>query len=135
MEPVRIVRDFTKQARPRQGDPYIFIECVQTIFPVNGKATPLSPGATFEYEVPDMYGRPWAQMWEKYHEKNMEKPVNEDLFDFSNNKKWPLSRGLRRRLSRWPRRRRDGGAGVHRCRRTIRSRSSMRRRRGSSPAS
>jgi hypothetical protein len=34
-----------------------------------------------------MYGRPWAQMWEKYNEKNMERPVNEDLFDFSNNKK------------------------------------------------
>jgi hypothetical protein len=34
-----------------------------------------------------MYGRPWAQMWEKYNEQNMEKPVNEDLFDFSNPKK------------------------------------------------
>jgi len=87
VEPTRIVRTFTKQSNPDQGDPYMFIECVQTIYPVNGKATPLSPGATFQYEVPDMYGRPWAQMWEKYNEKNMEKPVNEDLFDFSNNKK------------------------------------------------
>ena len=33
----------------------------QTIFSVNGKNTPLTPGAKIEYEMPDMYGRPWAQ--------------------------------------------------------------------------
>jgi hypothetical protein len=86
VEPIRIVRHFNKLSGPDQGDPYTYIECVQTIFPVNGKATPLSPGATFNYEVPDMFGRPWAAMWEKYNEKNMEKPVNEDLFDFSKSK-------------------------------------------------
>jgi hypothetical protein len=85
VEPIRIVRDFDKASGPDQGDPYTYIECVQTIFPVNGKATPLSPGATFEYEVLDMFGRPWAKLWER-HEQNMEKPVNEDLFDFSNSK-------------------------------------------------
>ena len=86
VEPVRIIRNFNKLSGPDQGDGYTYIECVQTIFPVNGKATPLSPGATFTYEVPDMFGRPWAAMWEKYNEKNMEKPVNEDLFDFSKSK-------------------------------------------------
>ena len=83
VEPVRLVRNFEKLSNPDSGDPYTYIECVQTIFPVNGKATPKSPGATFEFEVPDMFGRPWARMWEKYNEKNMEKPVDEDLFDFS----------------------------------------------------
>jgi len=29
-----------------------------------------------------MFGRPWAQMWEKYSEKGMEKPKEEDIFDF-----------------------------------------------------
>ena len=87
VEPIRIVRTFNKASGPDEGAPHTYIECVQTIFPVNGKATPLSPGATFQYEVPDIYGRPWAQMWEKYNEQNMEKPVNEDLFDFSNPKK------------------------------------------------
>jgi hypothetical protein len=86
VEPVRIVRNFTKLSGPDQGDGYTYIDCVQTIFPVNGKATPLTPGATFTYEVPDMFGRPWAAMWEKYNEQNMEKPVNEDLFDFSKGK-------------------------------------------------
>ena len=45
----------------------------------------ISPGATFQYEVLDMFGRPWAKLWER-HEQNMEKPVNEDLFDFSKTK-------------------------------------------------
>ena len=38
----------------------VFIDCVQTIFPVDGKATPVAPGTVIQYEVPDMYGRPWA---------------------------------------------------------------------------
>ena len=68
-----------------QGDPYVFIECVPTIYPIKGKATPVTPGQTIEYTVPDMYGRPWAQMWEQYDEAGMEKAVNEDIFDFSEN--------------------------------------------------
>ncbi len=68
VEPVRIVRNFVKLSGFDEGDPYVFIECVQTIFPIKGKATPVTPGQTIEYEVPDMYGRPWAQIWEKYSE-------------------------------------------------------------------
>ena len=40
VEPVRIVRNFVKTSGFEEGDPYVFIECVQTIFPVNGPATP-----------------------------------------------------------------------------------------------
>ena len=32
-----------------------------------------------------MFGRPWSKLWER-HETNMEKPANEDLFDFSKTK-------------------------------------------------
>ena len=36
-----------------------------------------------QYEFPDMYGRPWAQIWEKYFEQGMERPQpKEDIFDF-----------------------------------------------------
>ena len=49
---------------------------------MNGKATPLSPGATFKYEVLDMFGRPWAKIWERYNERGMEKPVDNTFFDF-----------------------------------------------------
>ena len=86
LEPVRIVRSYVKLSGLNEGDPYVFIECVPTIYPVKGKATPVSPGQTIEYEVPDMYGRPWAQMWEKYSEKGMERPTDEDIFSFDQEK-------------------------------------------------
>src|SRR5690606_41458526 len=82
VEPIRIVRNFEKQCDLTEGDPYIFIECVQTIFPIDGVATPVTPGRVIEYEVPDMYGRPWGYLWEKYFEQHMERPTDEDLFDF-----------------------------------------------------
>jgi hypothetical protein len=85
VEPIRIVRNLAKVSDLDTGAPYTYIECVQTIFPVSGKATPLSPGATFNYEVLDLFGRPWAKLWER-HEQNMERPADADIFDFSNNK-------------------------------------------------
>jgi hypothetical protein len=84
VEPIRIVRNFQKSGSLRDQTPYVYIDCVQTLFPVNGKSTPLSPGDTFEYTVPDMYGRPWAQNWERYFEEGMTRPdPNESLFDFN----------------------------------------------------
>ena len=82
VEPIRIVRNLTKQSDFDEGNPYVFIECVQTIFPVNGVATPLTPGTVIEHEVPDMYGRPWASLWERYQEQDMEKPEKDDIFSF-----------------------------------------------------
>jgi hypothetical protein len=82
VEPVRIVRNHVKTTGYEQGDPYVFIDCVQTIFPIEGRSTPVSPGTVFEYEVPDMYGRPWADIWEKYWEEGMERPDSEDIFSF-----------------------------------------------------
>jgi hypothetical protein len=76
VEPVRIVRDFKKQSDFDEGDPYVFPECLQTIYPINGLAV-------IDYEVLDMYGRPWAQLWEKYREDGMQRPeAEEDLFTF-----------------------------------------------------
>jgi hypothetical protein len=84
VQPVRIVRNLMKQKDITQTEPYPFIECVPTIYPVEGKATPVSPGEVIQYEIPDMYGRPWAHIWEEYFEKGMQKPgLNEDIFDFN----------------------------------------------------
>jgi hypothetical protein len=84
LEPIRIVRNFVKTGDLDAGSPYTYIECVQTIFPVNGKATPLSPGSSFQYDVLDIFNRPWAQILEKYHEQGMKKPqATEDLFNFN----------------------------------------------------
>jgi hypothetical protein len=82
VEPVRIVRNLVKMSGFEEGDPYVFIECLQTIYPVDGTATPVSPGQVIQYEVPDMLGRPWADIWEKYWEKGMEKPEEKDIFSF-----------------------------------------------------
>jgi hypothetical protein len=82
VEPVRIVENMVKQGSFTDQTPYAFIECTQTIFPIDGRATPVSPGQVIEYEVPDMYGRPWAHIWEEYFEKGMSKPQQEDIFSF-----------------------------------------------------
>jgi hypothetical protein len=81
VEPVRIVRNFVKQGEFDELDPVVFIECTQTIVPIDGRATPVNPGQTIEYTVPDMLGRPWARIWEQF-ETNMEKPTQEDIFSF-----------------------------------------------------
>ena len=80
VDPIRIIRNYTRLSGFDQGDPYVYIRCNPTIYPVKGKATPVSPGTVIEYEVPDMFGRPWAQMWEKYSEKGMERPKQDDIF-------------------------------------------------------
>jgi hypothetical protein len=82
VQPIRIVRNYTKLSGFEQGDPYPFIECIQTIFPKNGHATPVVPGQVIEYKVPDMYGRPWAQIWEEWFEKGMQKPQGPDIFTY-----------------------------------------------------
>ncbi|HEX7235593.1 MAG TPA: hypothetical protein VF405_01450, partial [Gammaproteobacteria bacterium] len=73
-EPVRIVHNLDKQRSLNQGDPFVIMECVPQSFPVDGHTTPTSPGQNVEYRVPDIYGRPWAQIWERYHEEGMERP-------------------------------------------------------------
>jgi hypothetical protein len=78
VQPIRIVRNLVKQSGFEEGDPYIFIECVQTIFPRAGRPTPVSPGTVIPYEVPDLYGRPWAHIWEEYFEKGMDRPREPD---------------------------------------------------------
>ena len=61
VEPVRMIRNLERASGFEEGEPFTFIECVPTIYPINGRATPVSPGAVIQYKVPDMFGRPWAQ--------------------------------------------------------------------------
>ena len=85
VEPIRIIRNYTKQNEfdDSEATPYVFVECIQTIFPLDGVATPVNHGDVIEYEVPDMYGRPWAQIWDSYFEQDMDKPdTGEDIFSF-----------------------------------------------------
>ncbi|HEX6996186.1 MAG TPA: hypothetical protein VF339_18800 [Gammaproteobacteria bacterium] len=82
VDPVRIVHTLDREGALNEGEPFEIIECVPSLFPVEGRATPLTPGATFEYTVPDIYGRPWAKIWEEYHEAGMERPDEADIFVF-----------------------------------------------------
>ena len=82
VEPVRMTRTLERVSGFEEGEPFTFIECVPTIYPINGRAAPASPGAVIEYKVPDMFGRPWARIWEEYHERGMARPKNEDIFKF-----------------------------------------------------
>jgi hypothetical protein len=82
VEPIRMTRTLERVSGFETGEPFTFIECVQTIFPINGLATPASPGTVIPYKVPDIFGRPWARIWEEYHEKGMQRPPEKDLFDF-----------------------------------------------------
>lgn len=83
VQPIRIVRNFDRIGGLDEGDPHEFIECFQTQYPINGAATSVPAGQVIEYEVPDMFDRPWARVWEKYFEQGMERPEKaEDLFDF-----------------------------------------------------
>ncbi|MGD2167132.1 MAG: hypothetical protein PVF63_03430 [Gammaproteobacteria bacterium] len=82
VEPIRIVRNLQKLSDVEVGEPYTFIDCIPSIFTINGRPTPVAPGTVIDYEVPDMYGRPWAKTWQRYHERNMSPPVDDDIFSF-----------------------------------------------------
>jgi hypothetical protein len=80
VEPVRIVQRWERTSDLNDGAPYPYLFCVPQNFPVDGFTTPVPPGATFEYTVPDLYGRPWAEVWERYHERGMQRPRKESRF-------------------------------------------------------
>jgi hypothetical protein len=82
VEPLRLVQVHIRTGSLADADPFIYARCIQTIFPVDGRPTPQSPGTTIPYTVPDMYGRPWAQIWERYFEKDMKPPAGGADFEF-----------------------------------------------------
>ena len=78
VRPVRIVENMERNRALNEGAPYDYRECLQTLFPVNGLQAPVTPGATIEFTVPDLNGRPWADIWEKYWEQGMQRPKPKD---------------------------------------------------------
>jgi hypothetical protein len=87
VQPIRIVRNLDRLGGLDDGAPYGYIECFQDHFPVNGIGTQVSAGQVIQYQVPDMFNRPWARIWEQYFEKDMKRPgaqagEQEKLFDF-----------------------------------------------------
>jgi hypothetical protein len=82
-QPLRLTQVHIRTESLGEADPFIYARCIQTIFPVEGRPRPLAPGTTIEYTVPDIYGRPWAQIWEKYFEAGMKRPEEASIFEFT----------------------------------------------------
>lgn len=83
VDPLRTVQWLDRTGDLNDGEPFPTDECIPAAFPINGETTPVSPGQTIEYVVPDIYGRPWAGIWERYFEAGMTPPETEDdIFDF-----------------------------------------------------
>jgi hypothetical protein len=83
VQPVRSVRFLARRGELNDVPPNNIGHCNQTIFPVGGRPAPVVPGTVIQYRVEDLYGRPWAAVWEEYFEQGMQRPAREDLFDFS----------------------------------------------------
>jgi len=81
VEPVRLYTNLNRIYKLNEGDPRVFVECLQTIYPVDGRMTPVAPGRQISITATDWYGRPWAQTWEQHFEQGMSRPST-DAFDF-----------------------------------------------------
>jgi hypothetical protein len=83
VQPLRIIQVHVRTGNLEEVPPFIYARCMQTIFPVDGRPRAVSPGTTIPYTVPDIYGRPWAEIWEKELEQGMQRPDHDAVFDFS----------------------------------------------------
>jgi hypothetical protein len=82
VQPVRSVRYFVRQGVFNEVTPNTLTYCKQNIFPMDGRGTVVTPGTVIEYQVEDLFGRPWAEIREEYFEQGMQRPRGEDIFQF-----------------------------------------------------
>jgi hypothetical protein len=76
--------DAAARADPRGLRRRLHFEFSSTLQTIEIQPTPVSPGTPIEFQPPDLYGRPWAKVWEPYFEKGMSRPKEEEVsFDFS----------------------------------------------------
>ena len=80
--PIRNIRFLPRLGGFNDVPPINLTHCNQNIFPIDGRGTPVAPGTVIQYTVEDLYGRPWARIWEEYFEQGMQRPGDEDIFDF-----------------------------------------------------
>ena len=73
-QPVRILWHRNYQQAWGTAGRFGWAECTRALYPIDGFATQVAPGQVIEFEVPDMFGRPWAHIWETHFEESMERP-------------------------------------------------------------
>jgi hypothetical protein len=76
-QPVRILWHRNYRQGWDTADRLGYAECTRRLYPVDGYATQVAPGQIIEYRVPDMFGRPWAKIWEEFFEQDMDRPSEE----------------------------------------------------------
>jgi hypothetical protein len=76
-QPVRILWHRNYQQSWSEAGRLGWAECTRALYPIDGFATQVAPGQTIEFTVPDMFDRPWAKIWERYFEQDMDKPKDE----------------------------------------------------------
>jgi hypothetical protein len=76
-EPVRILWHRNYQQGWDTAGRFGWAECTRALYPIDGFATQVAPGQVIEFRVPDMFDRPWAQIWEEHFEQDMERPGDE----------------------------------------------------------
>jgi hypothetical protein len=81
--PLRLIQVHIKTGELDEVAPFIYTRCIQSIFPIDGRPQPVSIGDDIDYRMLDMYGRPWAQIWERYFEDGMQRPERDSIFDFA----------------------------------------------------
>lgn len=82
LQPIRIVRNMQRLGPLGAGDPYEHLECLQSIYAIDGRPLPVTTGTLIEQPVLDLFNRPWAQLWERYFEQDMQRPEAADIFSF-----------------------------------------------------
>ncbi len=76
-QPVRLIERYLRIAAPdSQQARFTFIECLSNIKNVNGHPKQLTKN---DPDFVDYYGRPWAQVWDKWYEQGWEKPDSEEV--------------------------------------------------------
>ncbi len=81
VQPLRAAYRYLRVARPHEPNPpgverFYFNECLSNIKNTNGRMTQLTNA---DPRFVDYYGRPWAQNWEKWFEKDWDKPEESDI--------------------------------------------------------
>jgi hypothetical protein len=77
VQPLKVSFRYIRRATPENTDlRYTYIECKGNLRNVDGRAAQLTKS---DPRFVDYYGRPWAQLWNNYYEKDWTKPETSEL--------------------------------------------------------
>ncbi len=76
-QPLKVGFRYVRNSTPENTDKrFTYIECKGNLRNLNGRAVQLTK---IDPRFVDYYGRPWAQLWSGYYEKDWVKPGSEDV--------------------------------------------------------